>query len=324
MHNDEYNRSDTPFIDLIGNSQAMQDIKSLILKVADTEANILITGETGTGKEVVARLLHQHSSRRSANMVSVNCASIPENLLESGLFGHKKGAFTGADKDTIGLFREANKGTIFLDEIGDMPLNLQSKILRVIQEGKIRPVGADREIEIDVRIIAATHKNLMEMIQEKQFREDLFYRLNVVNLHLPPLRDRVDDIPLFCDIFLNKYKKNLKASPNCISLAAIAKLMGHTWSGNIRELENTIQRACIMANSITIEPKDLIFSSIPNLEIQPEDGFFKTLPNLCQLERSYLTYVLKHSNGVREKAVAILDINRKTLYRKIKEYEIII
>lgn len=313
---------ENPFTSLIGTSKVMEEIKGLILKVADTEANVLITGETGTGKEVVARLLHQQSFRKNGSMVCVNCASIPENLLESELFGHKKGAFTGADKDTVGLFREANKGTIFLDEIGDMPLNLQSKILRVIQEGKLRPVGADREIEIDVRVIAATHKNLVEMIQEKKFREDLFYRLNVVNIHLPPLRDRVDDIPLFCDLFLKKYKKNHKVSPRFISREALDMMMNHSWPGNIRELENTIQRACILANSSTIEAKDLIFSSVQNKEVLIEDGFFKTLPNLSELERSYLTYVLKHSNGVREKAVEILDINRKTLYRKIKEYEI--
>ncbi len=192
----------------------------------------------------------------------------------------------------------------------------------MIQEGKIRPVGADKEIEIDVRVIAATHKNLVEMIKEKQFREDLFYRLNVVNLHLPPLRERAGDIPLFCDYFLKKYKKNHKTTPKFISREAIDKMMSYSWPGNIRELENTIQRACIMANSTTIEPKDLIFSSIQSKEIQLEDGFFKTLPNLSELEKSYLTYVLKHSNGVREKAVEILDINRKTLYRKIKEYEI--
>lgn len=305
---------------LLGKSTAISHINELISQVAHTMANVLVTGETGTGKELVAKSIHQLSDRSHKNFVTINCASIPEQLLESELFGHVKGAFTDASKDKDGLFHEAQGGTLFLDEIGDMPLSLQTKLLRVLQERKLRKLGATQEIEIDVRVIAATHKNLMEMIKEKTFREDLFYRLNVINIEIPPLRERKDDIPILVDMFIKKCRKEHKSKIKNLSDEALEKLISHNWPGNVRELENTIERSCIMSSGSTIEASKIVI--VNNQQKSTEQNFLNLdeLKTLSEIEAKYIEHVLEEVGWVKEKASKILGINRKTLYRKIKDY----
>ncbi len=309
-------------ISFIGKSKLVEDIRSIINKIAKTNANILLTGETGTGKEIVARAIHEQSERSEQKMVAINCASIPANLLESEFFGHVKGAFTGADKDKIGLFELAHGSTIFLDEIGDMPFELQSKLLRVLQEGKIRKIGENKEKKIDVRVIAATHNNLIEKIKENKFREDLYYRLNVINIKLPSLRSRKEDIPLLADHFMRKSnKKNKKGDKKTISHKALLKLMTYDWPGNVRELENTIERAFIMSNEAEISEESIFFGEATNIDSFEQQEFQK-LRSLAELEKEYISFILQHTNHIKEKAASILGINRKTLYRKIKDYEL--
>ena len=237
---------------IVGNSPAMQQVYKLIGQVAPTSTTILIIGESGTGKELVARAIYQNGSRLGKPFIPINCAAIPENLLESELFGHEKGAFTGALAQRIGKFEQCDGGTLFLDEIGDMPMATQTKILRVLQEGEISRVGSNQSIKTDVRIIAATNKDLWQAVQRKEFREDLFYRLNVVRLNLPPLRDRTTDIPLLVAYFINKFRLKHPSGPSQISDEALAAIQRSTWPGNVRELENCIQRAMVLASGNTI------------------------------------------------------------------------
>lgn len=237
---------------IVGNSPAMQQVYKLIGQVAPTNTTILITGESGTGKELVARAIYQNGSRLNKPFIAINCAAIPENLLESELFGHEKGAFTGALAQRIGKFEQCDGGTLFLDEIGDMPLTTQTKILRVLQEGEISRVGNNQSIKTDVRIIAATNKDLWQAVQRKEFREDLFYRLNVVRLNLPPLRERSADVALLVAYFINKFRLKHPTGPSQIADEALAAILRHTWPGNVRELENCIQRAMVLATGNTI------------------------------------------------------------------------
>jgi two-component system nitrogen regulation response regulator GlnG len=237
---------------IVGNSPVMQQVYKLIGQVAPTNTTILITGESGTGKELVARAVYQNGSRVNKPFIAINCAAIPENLLESELFGHEKGAFTGALNQRIGKFEQCDGGTLFLDEIGDMPMTTQTKILRVLQEGEISRVGNNQSIKTDVRIIAATNKDLWQAVQRKEFREDLFYRLNVVRLNLPPLRERASDIPLLVAYFLNKFRLKQPTGPSQMADEALAAIQRHPWPGNVRELENCIQRAMVLASGNTI------------------------------------------------------------------------
>ncbi len=237
---------------IVGNSPAMQQVYKLIGQVAPTSTTILITGESGTGKELVARAIYQNGSRVNKPFIAINCAAIPENLLESELFGHEKGAFTGALAQRIGKFEQCDGGTLFLDEIGDMPMTTQTKILRVLQEGEISRVGNNQSIKTDVRIIAATNKDLWQAVQRKEFREDLFYRLNVVRVNLPPLRERSTDIPLLVAYFINKFRLKQPTGPSQIADEALAAIQRSTWPGNVRELENCIQRAMVLASGNTI------------------------------------------------------------------------
>jgi len=237
---------------IVGNSPAMQQVYKLIGQVAPTNTTILITGESGTGKELVARAIYQNGSRLNKPFIAINCAAIPENLLESELFGHEKGAFTGAMAQRIGKFEQCDGGTLFLDEIGDMPLTTQTKILRVLQEGEISRVGHNQSIKTDVRIIAATNKDLWQAVQRKEFREDLFYRLNVVRLNLPPLRERISDLPLLTAYFVNKFRLKQPTGPSQIADEALAAIQRYPWPGNVRELENCIQRAMVLASGNTI------------------------------------------------------------------------
>jgi DNA-binding NtrC family response regulator len=237
---------------IVGNSPSMQQVYKLIGQVAPTTTTILITGESGTGKELVARAIYQNGSRVNKPFIAINCAAIPENLLESELFGHEKGAFTGALAQRIGKFEQCDGGTLFLDEIGDMPLTTQTKILRVLQEGEISRVGNNQSIKTDVRIIAATNKDLWQAVQRKEFREDLFYRLNVVRLNLPPLRERISDLPILTAYFINKFRLKQPTGPSQMSDEAMAAIQRHSWPGNVRELENCIQRAMVLASGNTI------------------------------------------------------------------------
>ena len=251
--------------DVIGSSKEFQDLFKLVGKVAQTDAPVLVTGESGTGKELVANSVHQYSPRCHEEMIALNCGAIPDNLLESELFGHEKGAFTGAGFKRIGRFEQCDKGTLFLDEIGDMPLSVQVKLLRVLQEGTYSRVGGNEVLNTDVRIVAATNKNLAVEVAEGRFREDLYYRLNVVELHIPPLRERVDDIPQLANFFLKKITKRQGAAASKVanmrlSEEAVAKLCAQPWPGNIRELENTIARACALAGSEVLLPDDIVLA----------------------------------------------------------------
>jgi len=248
---------------IIGVSRALQDVFKLVGRVARTDAPVLVTGESGTGKELIAKAIHEFSPRRKREMITLNCGAIPENLLESELFGHEKGSFTGAIARRAGRFEQADGGTLFLDEIGDMPLSIQVKLLRVLQDGSFSRVGANQTLSADVRIIAATHKNLAAEVAAGRFREDLFYRLNVVELAIPPLRERLEDIPLLAEHFLQRITKKNGMARIRISAEAVAALQTHLWPGNVRELENTIARACALATSTILLPVDIPLASAP-------------------------------------------------------------
>lgn len=303
---------------IIGKSKVMKVIVDQIPKLAAVPTNILITGESGTGKEVIARAIHSASSHADKPFVAINCSAIPENLLESELFGHVKGAFTGAHLDKIGLFDAASEGTLFLDEIGDMPLSLQSKLLRVIQEKQYRPVGSTKDKKLNTRIIAATHQDLNKSIHTGKFREDLYFRLNVIPINIPPLRDRPEDIPLLANHFLIKYAALSNNLIKGISNQAMDKLIKNPWRGNIRELENMIERLIVTSPGPLIEAKDIPLDQLA------EDHFFSEstddIPTLANLEKRYMEYILKKTGNKKEKAALILGINRRTLYRKEREY----
>lgn len=304
---------------ITGKSKPMRDLVTLIERIAPANSSVLITGESGTGKEVVARTLHQMSSRAEKPFVAINCTAIPETLLESELFGHIKGSFTGADKRKFGLFEEAQGGTLFLDEIGDMDLSLQAKLLRVLQERKIRPVGETKDIDVDVRVVAATHKDIKKAIREGLFREDLFYRLNVIPVVIPPLRHRRDDIPLLAQTFLLKYAAINNSPARSFSPGALLLLVNRSWPGNVRELENLVERLVVLARASIISEDE-----IPLPENEDVDTFFassaQSLITLEEMEKRYLQYVLTKTGGKKDKTAQILGINRRTLYRKEREY----
>lgn len=304
---------------LLGKSKVMKELFELMERVAPAQSNILITGESGTGKEVVARTIHGMSPRAQRPFVAVNCTAIPETLLESELFGHAKGSFTGADRRKAGLFEEAEGGTLFLDEIGDMDPALQAKLLRVLQERRIRPVGETKDIEIDVRVMAATHKDLKKAIREGLFREDLYYRLNVIPIHIPALRHRREDIPLLAQAFLEKYAAANNSPAQGFTPEVLHLLMSRPWGGNVRELENMIERLSVLSRKPLIEAADL-----PEQESAEVEDFYgrmiHDLPSLEDLEKRYIQFVLNKFGGKKEKASQVLGINRRTLYRKEREY----
>jgi two-component system, NtrC family, response regulator HydG len=303
---------------LIGRSQKIKQVFGLIDRVAGTLANVLITGESGSGKEGVARAIHTTSGRSQAPFVAINCSAIPENLLESELFGHRKGSFTGANENRTGLIEESSGGTLFLDEIGDMPLSLQSKLLRVLQERKIKPVGSNEQIEVDLRIIAATHRDLKRSITEGTFREDLFFRLNVVPIVVPPLRERIEDIPLLVEHFLTRACHRNGLANKRMSKAAVSKLMRLEWPGNVRELENAVERSVVLSERDTIEESEILTEG--NAGHDKIRNIFSKLPTLEGLEREYLVHVLNETGNHKDRTAEILGINRKTLYRKEREF----
>jgi len=306
------------FGDLIGASPAMQEIFGLIRKISANRSSVLITGESGTGKEVVARTLHFTSIRKDAPFVPINCTAMPEGLLESELFGHVRGAFTGAHATKKGLFEEANGGTLFLDEIGDMAPGLQSKLLRVLQDQEIRPVGGTRSVRIDVRIIAATNRDLRDEIQEGRFRKDLFYRLNVIPVHIPPLRERPEDISLLAEHFVRKHADGRSIR---IGREAMARLLRLPWEGNARELENAIERALVLCDSDEISVHDLPGCELEGASQVGLEGALLRVAldrrmTLRELGDLYIEEILKLTQGNKVQAARILGINRRTLYRR--------
>jgi DNA-binding NtrC family response regulator len=309
----------TPEI-MIGASRQMQDLFKLVNRAARSTSTVLVTGESGTGKELIARSIHQ-LSQRPGQFIAVNCAAIPAELMESELFGHTGQAFTGARQPRAGLFESADGGTIFLDEIGEMPLALQPKLLRVLQEGTVRRIGADREREIDLRVIAATNRDLEKEVREGRFREDLFWRLNVIHLHLPPLRERPFDIPLLVEHFLHKMTEKASGPPLLVPQETLAILTAYHWPGNARELENAIERAIALAEGGTLRPEDL-----PD-RIRQQAGTTTILTRgkeqrltLHELEREYILDTLRLTGGNKSRAAEILGVDRRTLHRKLDEY----
>lgn len=305
---------------LIGNSLAMLNLKKMIIQVAPSDASILMQGETGTGKELVARAVHAHSSRSPQPFVAVDCAGISESVMGSELFGHVKGAFTGAHESTPGLIRSARGGTLFLDEIGELSLSMQVKLLRTIQEKEVRPVGSSRSFPVDVRILAATNRDLEEEVEEGRFRQDLYYRLNVVVITVPPLRDRLDDVPLLVRYFLKQFQTPERAVEK-VSQQTMAYLTNYEWPGNVRELENVIRRAVAMGSHETIVPADLpetIVGTSPIAEQSSDLGMNND--SLEAYEIAAISNALAKCDGHRKKAARMLGIGEATLYRKLNKY----
>lgn len=313
------------FENIVSGSEKMHRVFDLIKKIADYKSTVLIMGDSGTGKELVARAIHQNSSRRTKPFVAINCGAIPENLLESELFGHVKGAFTDAHRSKIGLFEEADGGTLFLDEIGELPLLLQVKLLRVLQDEEVRKVGDLKPVKVDVRVIAATTKDLAKELEAGKFRDDLYYRLNVLPIQLPPLKDRREDIPILAEHFVKKFNKRLGLDVKGISAEALELLMNFDWQGNVRQLENTIERAMVLTNSEQID-----IDSLPG-EVKgvSDDGRLVFNGNELSikkatriLEADLIRKALRKTKGNRTHASRILEISHRALLYKIKEYNI--
>lgn len=313
---------DYDYTNIIGKSPAITQIFDMIKAVADTDSTVLISGNSGTGKELVAKALHYNSKRSNKPFIALNCGAISENLIESELFGHKKGAFTGAISDKDGFIKAAEAGTLFLDEISEMPPQLQVKLLRAIQEKEYTPVGTTLSLPVNVRFIASTNRNLLEYVSQGKFREDLFYRLNVVDIHLPSLKEREDDIPLLADHFLDKYRKQMNKNIKGISNDAMRALMNHEWKGEIRELENVIERAVIFCNEEFINIKNLPvqFQSITEQsEYSPSGSLDESVK---KFEKEIITRALEASEFNKEKTAEVLQVGLSTLYRKMKELDI--
>src|SRR5215468_4232236 len=305
---------------IIGASRSMRELLGLIARAARGSSTVLITGESGTGKELVARAIHETSERKGA-FVPVNCAAIPAELMESELFGHTGQAFTGAKQARAGLFESADEGTLFLDEIGEMPLAVQPKLLRVLQEGTVSRVGADREREIKVRLIAATNRDLEKEVSEGRFREDLYWRLNVIHLHIPPLRERPFDVPLLVEHFINKIAEKSGHAPLNVPPETLATLTAYSWPGNARELENVIERACALATGFSLTPDDLPERVRSNGQTSALIARAKERRmTLRELERDYIIEALRMTGGNKSRAAEILGIDRRTLHRKLDEY----
>jgi len=308
---------------LVGNSQALRALIRQARKVAAYPSTVLITGESGTGKELVARGIHRASPRADKPFVAINCGSIPEALIESELFGYTRGAFTGADQDRQGLFQQADGGTLFLDEIGELPMEMQVRLLRVLQEQEIRQLGGSRTIPVDVRVIAATARDLEEEVRQGRFREDLFFRLNVVHLHIPPLRERLEDIPHLCHHFIARKADKLGVDIKGISPAALTQLMQREWPGNVRELENMIERAVILAEKKVILPENLSDEMHNRSNDQRLDDFLGTLSikkGKKILEKRFIARALEATGGNKARAAELLEISYPSLLHKIREY----
>jgi len=311
------------FQNIIGQSEAMQRVLEITAQVADLPANVLIEGESGTGKELIARAIHQNSSRSTGPLVAVNCAAIPENLLESELFGYVRGAFTDARKDRRGLFQEATGGILFLDEISEIPLSLQAKLLRLLEDKEVRPLGANQSEKIDARVVSASNRDLAEQVRVGKFRQDLYYRLNVIHIELPPLRQRSHDIPLLVNHFVQKFAAGAQRRVDGVAADAMAAMRSYDWPGNIRELEHTIERAVLLGKETLIGMDDLpvAMSKKATLEILMVQGIAEQF-SLADLEREYIGKVLESTQGNKTEAAKLLGVDRTTLYRKLEEYKI--
>ena len=322
-----HTKEGTNIDNVVGKSPGFLRALDLAKRVASSTANVFIFGESGTGKEVISRTIHNMGNRAKAPFVAINCSAIPENLLESELFGYAKGAFTGAADKKIGLFEEAEGGTLFLDEIGDMNLQLQAKLLRVLQERKIKRIGENQMRNIDVRVISATHKDLKKEVQEGRFREDLFFRLNVIPIRIPPLRERKEDILPLAEFFLKKFAAMNQSKVRNFSKDALENLLSNPWPGNVRELENAVERAVVLSDSTTIEASDL--EGFDQGETSPApSGQFDLKPladdqimSADRMMKLYIKHVLEKNKGAKEKTAKDLNIDRKTLYRKLQEME---
>jgi DNA-binding NtrC family response regulator len=310
------------FCNIIGRSESMMAVFRMIETIARTNSTVLITGESGTGKDLVARAIHFHSLRREQPFVALNCGAVPETLLESELFGHMRGSFTGADSNKKGLIEVAERGTIFLDEIGETNATMQVKLLRVLQDRTFRRLGGTEEVHADIRVIAATNQDLQKLVAEGSFREDLFYRINVIPVHLPPLRERREDIPLLTEAFLKKCAEGSRKELRGMTEAALAQLMDYAWPGNVRELENVVERAVTLARGEKIVPEDLP-ASIRGARGERkviDDAAERILP-LAEVEKEYILRILEKTGGNKYQAAQTLGIDRKTLYRKLAEIE---
>jgi DNA-binding NtrC family response regulator len=307
------------FHQLIGKSPPMQKLYDLIERISDISSNVLVTGESGTGKELIAKAIHYTGVRKEKSFVALNCAAIPETLLESELFGYKKGAFTDAKSDKKGLLFEADQGTLFLDEITEMPLSLQAKLLRVIEEKEVRPLGDTNAYSVEVRIISTSNRNIETLIQEHRFRKDLYYRLNVIDIQVPSLQERREDIPLLIQNFVNRFSQQLKKEITGVSDETLRVLFSYSWPGNVRELENVIQRAIALSRHEVILPEDLPFSVLYETDKDILKNAVQEKYTLDQMEKEYIRRILVEAGGNRTKACEILGVNRKTLYRKLQE-----
>ena len=320
--------SQDQFHSIIGQSDEMSEIFSLVKKIADSDCNVVIHGESGTGKELIAKSIHCHSYRCNKPFVAINCGAIPENLLESELFGHVRGAFTGASAAKSGKFELADGGTIFLDEIGDMSPELQVKLLRVLEEREVERVGSSKSIKVDIRIIAATHKNLEEEVDKNNFREDLFYRLFVVPIYLPPLRNRRFDIPVLISYFIDIFNKKNNRYVEEISNEAMELLLNYYWPGNVRELKNLVERLVVLSDESIIEENDLPHKyrhpkkgvSLPNINLNTEGICLATEVN--EFEKALIMKSLEKTKGIKNRAAKLLHLNRTTLVEKIKRHNL--
>ncbi|PIS27728.1 MAG: Fis family transcriptional regulator [Candidatus Marinimicrobia bacterium CG08_land_8_20_14_0_20_45_22] len=305
---------------IIGNSPAMKSVYHMIDKVANSSSNILITGKSGTGKELVARSIHQNSPRTNAPFVAINCGAIPETLFESELFGFKKGSFTGATMDKEGVFRAANGGTLFLDEVGEIPIHIQVKLLRAIEEKEIKPIGSASSVHVDARVLSSTNRDLLKEIEEGNFREDLYYRLNIIEIHLPPLSERKEDIPVLVEHFVHKYNQELKRKVLGVDNQTMKILMNYKWKGEVRELENMIERAVLLCETEYISSKDL-----PPHAVGSETGTDypdDLKASVHNFEKQHIINILSRVNNDKNKCAEILGIGLSSLYRKIEELEI--
>lgn len=309
------------FDSILGKSRSLKEVVELAKKVSGTDVPVLLTGETGTGKEVFAQAIHDNSSRRQKSFVAINCSSFTKELLESEMFGHKAGAFTGAVKDKKGLFEEADKGTIFLDEIGEMAFDLQAKLLRILETGEFIKLGDTKLTKVNVRVIAATNRDLQKEIAEEHFREDLFYRLSVFQIHLPPLRERVEDIAGYVNVFVKGFEKKVGKQIQSIEPAYIEALKRHPWKGNVRELRNVVERSMIIVESNCLTVNDLPVEIQNAQAIQTGEPTFSDF-ELANMERKHIIKVLQYTAGNKTKAARLMHIGLTTLYRKIEEYDI--
>lgn len=310
------------FGEMVGQSPAMQEVYRLIEAVSQNKSTVLLTGESGTGKELVARTIHERSTLRDGPFIAVNCAGLSETLLDSQLFGHRRGAFTGAISDHDGVFRAATGGTLLLDEVAEIPLGLQAKFLRAVQQREVTPLGSSRPVPVDVRLIAATNRDLEAEVAAGRFRADLFYRLNVVHIALPPLRERREDIPLLAEHFERRYAAQYEVSPKRISPEAMAALVAYEWPGNIRQLQNAIERAFALSSADVIDLADLppAVRGAPAPPLSPAGGEENNLPTLAAAERQLIAAALRRSGGNKNEAARMLGIDRQRLYRKIEKY----